>query len=153
MKKIIAILMYLLFWIVDLLLAAWIFIQSREVIQGLLGINIRNANFAFQITKEMQFIDRIAVIFLAIGWLIFMIVVEECFRNGAGKGDLVRRFLCVTGPVIVVILSLDIGLLLLQGISTIIWERWILLVLELVIAGLMIWYGYFRISKTKKGQG
>ena len=147
MKKITAFLTYILLWIVELLLGVWIFVQSREVFQGVLALSIQNAKNNFDALKTAHLFNVVFTIVLVIVALVFMILVEEYFRNGARDGNMVRRFLRVTGLVVLVIFGLDVGLLLLQGISAAIWERWIILVLELAAAGAMIWFGYFRAWK------
>jgi uncharacterized membrane protein len=62
-----------------------------------------------------------------------MIAVEAYFRAGVSRGDLLKRFARVTGPVFLGIFGVDLILFWLQGIGRGDLLRWFLLAAELGI--------------------
>jgi hypothetical protein len=80
------------------------------------------------------------MLLLGLGWLTFMIVVIEYYHGGLAKGDLLKRFARVTGPVLLCTFVVDLILVWLQGIGKTGWLSWLLLATELGIGLVMLVY-------------
>lgn len=118
-------------WIVDLGLAAWLFYLSRTVFLGLLALSGQAGEWQF--AKTVNLIDRVVTVVLGLGWLAFVIITEDYFRKAVKKGNLLRRFVRVTGPVLLCIFVVDLILFWLQGIGSSYWLRWLILAVELCV--------------------
>lgn len=112
-------------------LAFWLCYISRSAYLGIFALSYEKRGWSYG--KLVGFLDKAFIIVLGVGWLIFMIIVEEYFRLGALKGDLLKRFARITGPVLVCTFVVDLILFWLQGIGSGNWLRWLILAGELGI--------------------
>jgi len=125
-------------WIVDLVLAFWLAFLSRNVLLETLAKIYQKGSWSYP--RWVVVIDRVYTITVGLGWLVFMIVVEEYFRKGIQKGDLLKRFARITGSVLLAIFAVDLILVWLQGIGSNDWLRWLILAAELGIGtALQVW--------------
>jgi hypothetical protein len=129
MKKAINYVLAYIFWAFDFSLALLLFFRFRTLILDLLLVFGDPTNWAY--TQRINAIDRFLVVVLGIGWLIFMIVVEEYFRTGVPEELLLKRFARVTAPVLLILFVNDLLLVILQGVNKAGWLQWLALVVEL----------------------
>ncbi len=129
MTKILKFLGAYVMWIADLGLALWLAYLGKESLIGILALFYKKGNFAY--LNAANFADKFFTIILGLGWLVFMIILEAYFRAGALKGDLLKRFSNVTGPVLLCIFGVDLILFWIQGIGSSDWLRWLILAAEL----------------------
>lgn len=118
-------------WVVDLGLAFWLIFISRTVFLGIFALFYKAGAWAY--SRRVDLADKVFLLILGLGWLIFMIVVEAYFRAGALHDDLLKRFARVTGPVLLGIFGVDLILFWLQGVGGGDWLRWFILAAELGI--------------------
>ena len=116
-------------WIADLALAFWLIYLSRTVFLDIFALFYKEGAWAY--SRRVDLADKVLWIILGLGWLVFMIVVEEYFRAGALRDDLLKRFARVTGPVLLGIFGIDLILAWFQGIGGGDWLRWLILAAEL----------------------
>lgn len=131
MAKIIKYVSAYLMWIVDLGLTFWLIFISRTVFLGILALFYKEGEWVY--SRRVDLADKVFVLILGLGWLVFMIVVEAYFRAGALRDDLFERFARVTGPVLLGIFGVDLILFWLQGVGGGDWLRWFILAAELGI--------------------
>jgi len=131
------VLAYLL-WTLNLVIGIWFILISREFWLGFLGITYAGDNVGrgFQV----GFLDKVYLVALGLAWLIFMIVLEDDFKKSVTKGILMQRFTRIAGPEFLLVFMADLGLLILQGPNSTAWPRWLLLLVELGLAALCVWY-------------
>jgi hypothetical protein len=99
------------------------------VLLGLLALSGQVGEWQF--AKTVNLIDRVVTVVLGLGWLAFVIITEDYFRKAVKKGNLLRRFARITGPVLLCIFVVDLVFFWLQGISSDNWLRWLILATEL----------------------
>ena len=131
MAKIIRYVSAYLMWIVDLGLTFWLFMISRTVFLGIFALSYKGGQLIY--AQRVDFAEKVFSILLGLAWLAFMIIVEEYFRSGASRDDLLKRFASVTGPVLLVIFGVDLTLFWLQGVGGSGWLRLSVLAAELGI--------------------
>jgi hypothetical protein len=131
MSKVIKYLVAYGMWIVDMGLATWLFYISRTTLLALLAQFYKQGNY--QYTKMVNLVDRVFVVVLGLGWLIFSVVTEDYYRKGALKEKTLKRFARVTGPLLLCVFVIDLMLFWLQGIEAGDLLRWLILAAELVI--------------------
>jgi hypothetical protein len=133
MKKVLNQLIAYALWIVDLLLAFWLAFLSRSDILAIFGLFYKKGNYYYR--QWVGVIDRIFILVVGLGWLIFMIIIEEYYRRGIPKGDLLKRGARITGQLLISIFVVDLVLFWLQGIGigSINWLRWLILAVEMGI--------------------
>jgi len=131
MNRIIKYLGAYVLWVVDLGLVFWLIFISRTVYLGIFALFYKEGSWAY--SHRVDFADKVFMLILGLGWLIFMIVVEAYFRASVLRGDLLKRFARVTGPVLLGIFGVDLILLWLQGVGEGDWLRWFILAAELGI--------------------
>jgi hypothetical protein len=113
-------------WIADLVLTLWLAYLCRTSLLGIFALSY-TGNVAY--ANAVNFIDKAFIILLGLGWLVFMIMVEQYFRTGI-DGNL-QRLSSVTGWVLVCVFSVDLLLAWVQGMSSGNWLRWLILAIEL----------------------
>jgi hypothetical protein len=113
-------------WIADLVLTLWFAYLCRTSLIGIFAL-FYTGNVAY--ANAVNFIDKVFIILLGLGWLVFMIMVEQYFRNGI-DGNL-QRLSSVTGWVLVCVFSVDLILAWIQGMGSGNWLRWLILAIEL----------------------
>ena len=116
-------------WIADLVLTFWLIFISRTVYLGIFAFFYKPGAWAD--SHRVDLVDKVFLLILGLGWLIFMILVEAYFRAGARHEDLLKRFARVTGPVLLSIFGVDLILFWLQGVGGGNWFRWFILAAEL----------------------
>jgi len=126
-------------WIVSLLLWLWFLLLGRNSLLAILGTYYVRGGL--QRRFEAQFAERAFVFTIGIIWVILMVVVEEYFRRGIKKGDLLRRIGRVFAPIILLIFIADFALAFVVGLGTLSWLRWVLLFIELFFGMAMAWLG------------
>jgi hypothetical protein len=129
MKKVLNYILYIIFWIFDIGLALLLFFRARTLILDLLILFGDPTNWHY--TQVISMIDRFLVVILGIGWLVFMIVVEEYFRTGVPGGALLKRFAKVTAPLLLILFASDLLLIFVQGVDQGSWLQWLALAVEL----------------------
>jgi hypothetical protein len=129
MKKVLNYILYIIFWIFDIGLALLLFFRARTLILDLLILFGDPTNWHY--TQVISMIDRFLVVILGIGWLVFMIVVEEYFRTGLPGGTLLKRFAKVTAPLLLILFAIDLLLVFVQGVDKAGWLQWLALLVEL----------------------
>ena len=133
-------------WIVDLGLSIWLLFISRTVLLGLLSLFSNPGDF--QYPKMVDLFDRVFVVVLGLGWLVFSIITEEYYRAGALKENTLKRFARVTGPILLCVFIVDLMLFWLQGTGGENWLRWLILAAELGLGLAMVVSG--RIKTANK---
>jgi hypothetical protein len=133
MRKAIKYLIAYTMWIANMLLSIWFVYLTRTSVLSIMALFYQQGDF--QYTKLVNLVDRVLVIVLGLGWLVFTIITEEYFRSGALKENLPKRFARVAGPLILCIFIVDLSLFWVQGVGE--WMRWLILAIELV-AGLAL---------------
>src|SRR3989304_1017541 len=118
-------------WVVDLGLAFWLIFISGTVFLGIFALF--NKPGAWLYSRRVDLADKVFLLILGLGLLVFMIVVEAYFRAGALRDDLLRRFARIPGPVLLGIFGVDLILFWLQGVGGGNWLRWLILAAELGI--------------------
>jgi len=118
-------------WILDLGLAFWLIIISRTVFLGIFALFYKPGAWVY--SRRVDLADKVFLLILGLGWLVFMILAESYFRAGALSDDLLKRFARVTGPVLLGIFGVDLILFWLQGVGRGDWLRWLILAAELGI--------------------
>ena len=126
-------------WIVDMGLSLWLVYLSRTALLGLLAFFYTQGDY--QYTKMVNLVDRIFVVVIGLGWLIFSIITEEFYRTGALKEDILKRFARITGPLLLSVFVVDLILFWLQGISAGDWLRWLIFAAELVVGLALVVFG------------
>ncbi len=148
MKKVPSYLLAYLLWIIDIGIALWLFFNLRTLLLHIFTLffdptNLHNA-------QVMNVTDRAIVVLLGLGWLVFMIVVEEYFRLGASKGDVFRRIARVTGPLLLATFIVDLLLIWFTGTGGISTLRWLTLAVELGAGLGLLVLARTRLSPTSK---
>jgi hypothetical protein len=133
-------------WIVDMLLAFWLAFLSRNVLLEILALFYKKGSWSYP--RWVVVIDRFYTLIIGLGWLVFMIIVEQYILAGTKKGTLLKRFARVTGLVLLAIFAVDLIQAWLQGIGSSSWLRWLILAAELIIGTGM--YTYYKSSATPK---
>ena len=128
--------------LVDMGLAAWLFIMSRTALLAFLAISYEPG--AIRNLKRAQVIDQTSTILLGLGWLALLIFAEGYYRTGALEDGLVKRFARVTGPILLCVFAVDLILLWLQGMGGADWLRWPVLLAELIIGSVLLVYSRKR---------
>jgi hypothetical protein len=123
-------------WIIDMALAFWLCYISRSAYLGIFALSSENRGWSYG--KLMGFLDKAFLIVLGLGWLAYMIIVEQYFSPGIQKGDLLKRFCKITGPVLLCLFVVDLILFWLAGIDSGNWLRWLTLAGELGIGLAML---------------
>src|SRR5262245_26312246 len=131
MTKILKYLSAYILWIADLGLTFWLMLISRTVFLGIFALFYKQGAWAY--AHRVDLADKVFLLILGLGWLVFMILVEAYFRAGARQDDLLRRFARVTGPVLLSIFGVDMILFWLQNIGGGDWLRWFILAVELAL--------------------
>jgi hypothetical protein len=135
-------------WIVDLLLAFWLAFLSRNVILEILALFYQKESWSYP--RWVVVIDRFYTLMVGLGWLVFMIIVEQYILTGIKKGNLLKRIARVTGLVLLAIFAVDLIQVWLQGIGSSNWLRWLILTVELIIGtGMYVYYKSIAIPKTQ----
>ncbi|HEY9075279.1 MAG TPA: hypothetical protein VIO61_01960 [Anaerolineaceae bacterium] len=126
-------------WLVFFVLGVVFLIVSRTSLINLLYLYY--AQGKFQRMKEVQFLNPAYFLVVGIALLIAMIVVEEYFRGGVKKNDLLVRFCRVVGPELGFVFLATLGAAFLAGFG---FEMIALMFLEVAAGAVMIWYGYIK---------
>ena len=127
-----------LMWTLNLLIGVWFILISRQFLLFFLGVNYVGDNMARG--SQIGFLDKVYLIVLGLTWLIFMILMEDDFKKSVKKKILMRRFTRIAGPEFLLVFLADLGLLILQGPNAAAWLRWLLLLIELGLAAVCVWY-------------
>jgi len=133
-------------WIVDMALAFWLAFLSRNVLLEILALFYQKESWSYP--RWVVVIDRFYTLVIGLGWLVFMIVVEQYIMTGIKKGNLLLRIARVTGPVLLAIFVVDLVEIWLQGIGSGSWLRWLILAAELTVGIGM--YVYYKSTATPK---
>jgi hypothetical protein len=131
MAKIIKYVSAYILWVADLGLTFWLIFISRTVILDIFALFYKEGAWVY--SRRVDLADKVFLLILGLGWLVFMIVIEAYFRAGARCDDLFQRFASVTGPVLLGIFGVDLILFWLQGVGGGDWFRWFVLAAELGI--------------------
>ena len=131
MAKVIKYVSAYVLWIVDLGLTFWLIFISRTVFLDIFALFYKEGAWVY--SRRVDLADKVFLLILGLGWLVFMIVVEEYFRAAALRDDLLKRFARVTGPVLLGIFGVDVLLFWVQGVGRDNWLRWLILAAELGI--------------------
>jgi hypothetical protein len=129
MKKVFDYILAYILWIVEIGFALYFCYISRTLVLGIMTFYYKVGNVQYQ--NRMNLTDRVFVLILGFGWLIFMIFVEEYFRSGVSKGNLPKRIVGVTWPVLLAAFLVDLVLLWIQGFGSGSWLHWLVLAVEL----------------------
>jgi hypothetical protein len=130
MKKVINQAIAYVLWIADLAVALWFAYLCRYDLLSFLAQLYMKGMWS---EEKQLVVDRAFTILLGLGWLAFMIIVEEYFRVGVQKGGLWTRFARVTGPLVLAVFGANLILFWLRGISSNDWLHWIILAAELAV--------------------
>jgi hypothetical protein len=125
-------------WTLNLVIGVWFILISQKFILGILGNNYTGKNIGRN--WQVGFLDKVYLIALGLAWLVIMIVMENYFKKSVKKGTLVRRFTRIAGPEFLLVFLAYLGLLILQGINSVAWLQWLLLLVELGLGAVCIWY-------------
>ncbi|MBN1873116.1 MAG: hypothetical protein JXA33_02725 [Anaerolineae bacterium] len=117
-------------WIVVILLGLWFLYISRTALLSVLTIFY--AKDSALRSLQVPFVDRIYSLIVGLLLSVLITVTEIRFRQGVRESQLLKRFAQVFGPELLLIFVADLILLLIQGVVTISWSRWLLLAVELL---------------------
>src|SRR5262245_18042303 len=131
MTKVLKYLLAYALWIIDLALAFWLLLISRTVFLDIFAISIKGGSWVY--SRRVDFADKVFLIVLGLGWLIFMIVIEHYYRASALTGELPQRFARVSGVLLLCIFVIDMIMFWVQGVGNNNWLRWLILAAELGI--------------------
>lgn len=138
MTKVLKYLLAYVLWIVDLGLGLWLLLISRTVFLDILALSFKESSWVY--SRRVDFADKIFLLVLGLGWLIFMIIIEHYYRASSLTGELPQRFAWVTGLLLLCIFVIDMFLFWVQGIGNNNWLRWLVLAAELGIGiALLVW--------------
>ena len=129
--------MVYLYWVVLIALGFWFLVLSRE---AFLTASAYYAGDSFVRGWQARFLDKIFVLFVGVGVLVFFYATEGYLRAGVEKGDVLRRFAKVSGGMILAVFVVDLVLLLLQNLTGV-WLRWVVIVAELGLGVGLSWIG------------
>ncbi|MCX7796088.1 MAG: hypothetical protein N2380_06170 [bacterium] len=90
MRKTLAYILCYIFWIITTATMFLLFLAGREFYLKVMAFFIRDRWVG-------SAIDRFLFVGIAILWLAIVIYAEAYYRNGVKKGDLIQRFLYITG--------------------------------------------------------
>jgi len=138
-----------LMWALNLVIGIWFILISREFLLRFLGITYVGQNIGRG--AQIGFLDKAYLVALGLAWLIFMIVMEDDFKKSVKKGTLMKHFTRIAGPEFLLVFLADLGLLILQGLNSVLWLRWLILLVELGLGAVCIWY-YRSQQKSKPDQ-
>jgi len=125
MKKAFNYILAYVLWIFDLGLALLLFYLGRELYLALFITFGDPTNWHYR--QIINTVDRFLVVILGIGWLVFMIVIEEYFRTGVPGGALLKRFAKITAPILLILFAIYLPLILIQGVDNSSWLQWLAL--------------------------
>lgn len=131
-------------WLVDLGLAFWLVIVTRTVYLSFFALSYKPGAYIY--AQRVDFVDKVLVLILGIGWLIFMIISESYFRKSAVRDDLFQRFATVSGPVLLSVFSVDLLLISVQGGGD--WRHWLILAAEVSLGIILVIFARSQ-SKSK----
>lgn len=147
MKKILNFAFAYILWIVDIGLALLLFLRIRTLLLDVLLLFYKAGNWIY--AQRMNLVDRVFVVITGLIWLVFMIVVEEYFRTGVLRGDLLKRFAGITAPALLSVFIIDLILSRIQKIGSADWLHWLILAVELGAgAGLLVLFKTRSASKS-----
>ena len=146
MKKVVDQILAYGMWIVDMVLAFWLAFLSRNVLLEILAKFYQKESWSYP--RWVVVIDRFYTLMVGLGWLVFMIIVEQYILTGIKKGNLLKRIARVTGLVLLAIFAVDLSEVWLQGIGSGNWLRWLILAAELILGIGM--YVYYKTTATLK---
>jgi hypothetical protein len=144
MKKILSYVAAYLMWILTAALGVWFMLISRNAFLGALALY---AGDSVRRAWQVRFFEKVFSIAIGLLWLVAMIVVEEYFRMGVLRRNLLVRFAKVAGPEFLAVFVVDALLLWLQRGSAS-WLRWLALGGELVLGTALVWLA--RSAKTSR---
>ena len=130
MTKVLKYLLAYVLWIIDLALGLWLLLISRTVFLDILGLSFKEGSWVY--SRRVDFADKVFLLVLGLGWLIFMIIIEHSYRASALTGELPQRFAWVTGFLLLCIFVYVMLMFCVQG-AGINWLRWLILAAELGI--------------------
>ncbi len=138
-KKVILVIFYILAWVADMLLAGWLVLDRiyYRAFRGTLSVLFGEENIVVQ--WQIRAADRFIAVILGIGWLVFMIVLEESFRKAMSDGTLLRKFIRVTAVLLLIILAADLVMAYVQGFQ-LPWSVWLVMALELIFGVGGLWF-------------
>lgn len=130
MTKVLKYLLAYVLWIIDLALGLWLLLISRTVFLDILALSFKEGSWVY--SRRVDFADKVFLLVLGLGWLIFMIIIEHFYRASALTGELPQRFAWVTGFLLLCIFVIDMLMFWVQGAGNN-WLRWLILAAELGI--------------------
>ena len=130
MTKVLKYLLAYVLWIIDLALGLWLLLISRTVFLDILALSFKESSWVY--SRRVDFADKVFLLVLGLGWLIFMIIIEHSYRASALTGELPQRFAWVTGFLLLCIFVIDMLMFWVQGAGNN-WLRWLILAAELGI--------------------
>ncbi len=133
-------------WFVDLVLAAWLVFIARTALFAVPALFFHPGTIVYP--KRAEVMDTVFTLLLGMGWLAFIIISLEYYQPGAHKGNLIKRFARITGPLVLCIFIVDSILFLLQGIYADNWFRLLIISVELVVGIILVVYS--RKNATNK---
>ncbi len=138
------VLAYLL-WAVSVVISAFIGLNARDVLFNGLVVSLSgNAGQSqasdFYLGLQLRAVEPWSYIFLGIVVVILIAVLEHYYREGAGKNQLIPRFLKVTGIsiallAVVHVIRFVIGL----ALGDVSWILILTTAVELAVFGLLVW--------------
>ena len=131
MTKVLNYLLAYVLWVVDLALGLWLLLISRTVFLDILALSFKESSWVY--SRRVDFADKVFLLVLGLGWLIFMIITEHYYRASALTGELPQRFAWVTGLLLLCIFVIDMLMFWVQGVGNNNWLRWLILAAELGI--------------------
>ena len=123
-------------WFVDLGLATWLLLIARSALMAVPALIFNPETFEYP--KRAEVTDKVFVLLLGIGWLAFMVITQEYYSSGLKKGDLVKRFARLTGPLLLCIFVVDSILFWIQGNGANNWLRLLIIIAELVVGLILV---------------
>jgi hypothetical protein len=126
-------------WILSFLSWLLFMILGRTSIQTVLAIMYDQTVLKNRLNAGL--IDRVFMLATGTIWVILMVVVEEYLRRGVKKGDLYRRTARVFAPIILMIFVADFTMAYAIGFEYSSPGRLVLLVVELLSAIGLFWFG------------
>ena len=125
-------------WFVDLVLAAWLAVIGRTALFAVPAVFFHPGTIMYP--KRAEVMDTVFTMLLGMGWFTFIVITLEYFEPGEHKGNLIKRFATVTGPLVLCIFIVDSILFYLQGFDADNWFRLLIISAELVVGIILLIY-------------
>ena len=133
-----------LVWFPIVALLFWIALQLHTAVEnGLIAFYVRDQPL---LIRTADVIVKYSFAFMICIWIVAIILIEAYLRNGLKKKSLVKRFSRIFGPGLILLFLIDLFNILMMELNTAGWLRWVVIAAELLVGGVITYYGFFRLG-------